>query len=63
MDSACRALSHTFLAELALGVVNVSKIVLDHNSSERADLGALAAADAGSLACLAGNSTLVLVHA
>ena len=63
MDSACRALSHTFLAELALGEVYVGEIVLHCDSFKWTCLRTLSAAYAGSLAGLAGSSTLVLVHA
>ena len=63
MDSACRALSHTFLAELALGEVYVGEIVLHCDSFKWTCLRTLSAAYAGSLAGLAGSSTLVLVDA
>ena len=63
MDSSCRAFSDALLAELALGVVDVGNIVLDSDSLERTNLGALAATDAGCLASLACNSALVLVDA
>ena len=63
MDSACRALSHTFLAELALCEVDVGNVVLHCDSLERTNLRTLAASDTCSLACLASNRTLVLVHA
>ena len=61
MDCSCRTFCHTFLAELALCVVDVGKIVLDCDSLERTYLGALAATDAGSFAGLAGSGSLVLV--
>ena len=63
MDCTCRALSHTLLAELAFSEVDVREIVLHRDGLERTYLGALSAAYAGSLAGLAGSSTLVLVHA
>ena len=63
VDSACRALSHTFLAELTLCEVDVCEIVLDSDCLERTNLCTLAAADTCSLACLARSGTRVLVHA
>ena len=61
MDSSCRALSHTFLAEPALSEVDVCDVVLDCDGLERTY--SLAAADTCSLAGLAGSCALVLVHA
>ena len=63
MDGSCRTLGHTLAAELAFIEIYISQIVLDGNGSERADLLALAAADAGSGAGLAGHGSLVLAHA
>ena len=63
MDSSCRALRHTFLAEPALCEVDVSEIVFNCDSLKRTYLRTLAAAYAGGLAGLARNSTLVLVDA
>lgn len=63
MDGSCRTLGHTLAAELAFIKIYISQIVLDGNGSERADLLALAAADAGSGAGLAGHGSLVLAHA
>ena len=61
MDCACRTLSYTLLTELTLGVVDVCKVVLYCDGLERTYLGTLAATDAGCLAGLAGNGSLVLV--
>ena len=58
MDGSCRTLGHTFAAELAFIEIYISQIVLDGNGSERADLLALAAADAGSGAGLAGHGLM-----
>ena len=62
MDSSCRALSDTLLAELALGEIDVSHIVLHCDGLERTYLRTFAAADTCSLAGLACNCTLVLVY-
>ena len=63
MDGTCRAFRHTLLAELALGEINVSHIVLYSDSIESTHLCTLAASYAGSLAGLARYGTLVLVYA
>ena len=63
MDSTCRTLSNTLLAEFALSIVNVCEIVLYSDCFERTYLSTLAAAYAGSLAGLTCSCALVLVHA
>ena len=63
MYGTCRTFRHALLAELALREVDICKIVLHGDGIERTNLRTLAATDAGCLAGLARNRTLVLVHA
>ena len=63
MDGVGRADLYALAAHLALGEVDVGDVVLDRNGSERARLGAFAAADAAGAAGFAGNGALVLVDA
>lgn len=63
MYGSCRTLCHTFATELAFIEIYISQIIIDGNGPERAGLLALAAADAGSRAGLAGHCSLVPVHA
>ena len=63
MDGTGRTNGHALAAKLALRIVNVCHIVLNHNGIVRAVLGTEAATYAGSLAGLAGNGSLVPVDA
>ena len=63
MDGSGRALDHALAAELALLEIDVGHIVLNLHCPERTGLLAFAAADAGRLAGLAGDSALLHVHA
>ena len=61
MDCTGRTFRHTLLAKPALGVIDIGKIVLHSDCIKRTDLRTLAATDAGSLTCLTGSGSLVLV--
>lgn len=63
MDGTRRTYYHAFPAETAFVEIDVCHIVLDSYGSERTLLLTFAASDAGCLAGLARNCTLVLVHA
>lgn len=63
MDGSGGTLGHTLTAELAFVEIDVGQIVLYCDGAEGAGLLALAAADAGGSAGLAGDTALVLIHA
>ena len=63
MDCPGRTNHHALAAELALRIINVCNIAFHGDGVMRTSLGTQATSDAGSLASLAGNRALVLVHA
>ena len=63
VDGTRRAFGGALAAHFALFKVDVSHIVLNRDGLKRAHLRALAAADAGCRAGLAGHCALVFVHA
>ena len=63
MDGTGRTFDHAFAAQAAFLEVDIGKIVLYLDGTERAGLFALAAADTGHLARLAGNGTFLHIDA